>query len=328
MIRPSTVIGAAVATSLAVLLGASWLRAANGATPDHAAAHEHMDMSAGNVSWHAHATGYDTDQAELTVQPEVPQAGQPALLAFTLTDASGHPIEDLMMHHGRKIHVVIVSEDMEVFGHIHPRDFNEAIEHGVAKVSFPFPQAGRYLVAGDFMTGRGSQEARLIVDVTGAEPTGTPDDAAVAPGVRVVEIEEDDRYARPIFLRDAEGTDGYTVSLQKPDEVRAGEPVSLVYRFSRNGAPVTDLRPYLVAPLHLAIVKADLTQFLHEHGTAAVPGHPGHSGHGNHESQVPAAFGPEITATVTFPEPGTYYLFGQAAHGDKLLNTRFIIEVR
>jgi hypothetical protein len=326
LIRSSVTIGAAVATTLVVLAGACWLRPANGAMPDDAAAHEHMETSAGDAS--AHAAGYDTDQATLTVRPEAPRAGQPALLIFTLTDASGQPIEDLMTHHGRKLHVLIVSEDMQVFGHVHPRDFDESIEHGVAKVSFPFPQAGRYVVAGDFMSGRGSHTARFIVDVTGVEPTGAPDGAAAPPGVRVVEIEAEDRYTRPIFLRGAESTDGYTVSLQKPDEVRAGEPVSLVYRFSRDATPVTDLRPYLAAPLHLAIVKNDLTQFMHEHGTAAVPGHSGHSGHGDHESQVPAVFGPEITATVTFPEPGTWYVFGQAARGDKLLNTRSTIEVR
>jgi hypothetical protein len=56
-------------------------------------------------------------------------------------------------------------------------------------------------------------------------------------------------------LQRVEETDGYAVSLQKPDAIKAGEPVSLVYRFTEDGAPVTDLRPYLDAPLHLAVVK-------------------------------------------------------------------------
>jgi hypothetical protein len=33
--------------------------------------------------------------------------------------------------------------------------------------------------------------------------------------------------------------------------------------------PVTDLRPFLHAPLHLAVVKDDPSQFLHEHGQAS-----------------------------------------------------------
>ncbi len=266
--------------------------------------------------------------AGLTILPEAPQAGEPALLTFTLTSASGRPIENLVTHHGRKFHVLIVSENKQVFGHIHPSDFDLAIEHGVAKVSFAFPQAGRYVVAGDFMTDHGSQTARFIVEVTGPEPAAAMvKAAAAAPAVRIVEFDDGDRYTQPIFLRGTEDADGYTVSLQVPEQVRAGVPVPLAWHFSRNRTPVTDLRPYLAAPLHLAVVSDDLTRFLHEHGTAAMPGHSGHSGHADHASPVPPAFGPEVTAAVTFPEPGTYYLFGQAAHGGKLLNTRFSIEV-
>jgi hypothetical protein len=126
-----------------------------------------------------------------------------------------------------------------------------------------------------------------------------------------------------------EETDGYAVSLQRPDTIKAGEPVSLVYRFTEDGAPVTDLRPYLEAPLHLAVVKKDLSQFQHEHGT--VPGEEhagrsahasGHDDHASHTHEGPSAFGPEVTATLSFPESGTYHLFGQAAHGDRLLITR------
>jgi hypothetical protein len=97
---------------------------------------------------------------------------------------------------------------------------------------------------------------------------------------------------------------------------------------------VTDLRPYLEAALHLAVVKDDLSVFQHEHGTAGGPwpaggdhGADSHAGHAGHES-MPAAFGPEVTTTFTVPEPGTYYLFAQAAHGEDLVVSRIPVQVR
>lgn len=325
--RPA-VIGAAIIASFAVLAGACRQQGANGAPPDESTSHEHHHVSASSTTGHGHTAGHGTDEVLLTTGPETPQAGQRALLNFAFTDDSGRPVDDLMTHHGRKLHVLIVSEDMQVFGHIHPQDFDEAIERGNMRVWFGFPQAGRYAVVADFMTGRGSHARQFDIAVSGAiEAAAIPDRAAFPPSVRVVELEEGDGYTQPIFLSGGGEADGYTLSLQKPDEIRAGEPVSLIYRFSRYATPVTDLRPYLEAALHLAVVKDDLSQFLHEHGTANPEAHSDHSGHGGHESAEPASFGPEVTAVVTFPEPGTYYLFGQAAHGNKLLNSRFSIEV-
>jgi hypothetical protein len=274
-------------------------------------------------------------EAALRTVPERPRAGGRTELTFTLADGSGQPIQELMTHHDRKLHVLIVSDDMEVLGHIHPHDFREPIEDGEAKVFFTFPRAGRYLVAADFMTEAGPHAVQFLIDLTGSEEPTAAAGKAAPPTVRLFQLAEGDRHTNPVVLQRPEETDGYAVSLQRPHAIKAGEQVSLVYRFTEDGAPVTDLRPYLDAPLHLAVVKEDLSQFQHEHGT--VPGREhaggsnhrsGHDAHALHEYEGPAAFGPELTATLSFPEPGTYYLFGQAAHGDRLLITRFPVEVR
>lgn len=105
---------------------------------------------------------------------------------------------------------------------------------------------------------------------------------------------------------------------------------------------VTDLRPFLDAALHLAVVKDDLSRFLHEHGEAAEPSAGSHatsssqaSGEGSHapddhahgHDTIPRLFVPNLQATVIFPEPGRYVLFAQAAHGDKMLVLRFPVSV-
>lgn len=283
----------------------------------------------------------------LRTQPEVPRAGERAVLAFTLTDGSGEPIEDLMTHHARKLHVVVLSEDMHVLGHIHPHDFGEPIEGGEAKVFFTFPRPGRYLIAADFMTSEGPQAEQFTLEVADShEAPDYEEDAAASAGIALATLEEDDRYTDPIVMSGEGEAAGYDVSLEKPERIEAGEAVPLTYRFTKDGAPVTDLRPYLDAPLHLAVVSEDLSQFLHEHGSVPDDAHAaqhegsdrhahgeddGHhaSGHGSHhEYHGPAEFGPEITARFRFPEPETYYLFGQAAHGDRLLTTRIPVEVQ
>src|SRR5690606_36342480 len=180
-------------------------------------------------------------------------------LTFTLADASGQPIRGLMTHHGRKLHVLIVSADMEVFGHVHPQDFEDPVEDGEAKVVFTFPRAGRYLAAVDFVTEAGAQAAQFFVEVAGPKEPAAVAGKGAAASMRLVEPAEGDRYTDPVVLGRADEEDGYAVSLHKPDLIEAGAELSLVYRFTKDGAPVTDLRPFLAAPLHLALDEDDLS---------------------------------------------------------------------
>lgn len=273
-------------------------------------------------------------RASLQTLPKVPRSGEPASLEFTLTDGAGAPLVDLLTHHARRLHVLVIGADMEVLGHIHPQDFREPVDDGRGKVYFTFPRPGRYLIAADALIEEGPRAARFVVDVVGTgSPRPAPEEAA-PPSLRVVHVQPHDRYVEPVIFRGGPTADGYAVELESPDTVRAGEPASLVYRFTRHGAPLTDLRPFLAAPMHLAVVKDDLSVFLHEHGTVAGEAGEGHHTHGSshtpqhtHGSEPPKAFGPGVTASVEFPEAGTYYLFGQAAVDDDLLMFRFPLVV-
>ncbi|HEX2257691.1 MAG TPA: hypothetical protein VHG92_13530 [Afifellaceae bacterium] len=315
---------------------------------DNAGSHDHGAANDGHAHGHDAADDAKTDghmaaDIAMALEPEQPTAGDRATLTFTVRDAAGEPLEELLTHHGRKLHVVIVGEDMAVLGHIHPADFDEPIEGSRSQVFFTFPRPGRYLIAADIMTEAGPHAEQFPVEVAG-EAKEQHAGSAAAPKVAVVEAEEGDRYTAPVVLDAADQAQGYEVSLARPHRVVAGESATFTFRVARGGAPVTDLRPYLDAALHLAVVKQDFGAFLHEHGTAggaaANGGHPSHGhgdgpegqahgshGHGTHGYDGPAQFGPEMTATLAFPEPGRYTLFGQAAHGDKLLIARFPIEV-
>ena len=204
-------------------------------------------------------------EAALTTEPARPRAGKATTLHFSITDG-GAPVEDLTVHHGRKLHVVLISEDMQVFGHIHPEDFDEPIANGEASVRFTFPRAGRYLAAADLATAAGTHAEHYTVDVEGDPDVATS--AGREASVAVVRTEDEDSYTAPVILDTPRTTEGYELSLARPRTISAGTPATFVWRLIKDGEPVTDLQLYLAAPMHIAMVKEDLSHFVHGHGTA------------------------------------------------------------
>ncbi|MCZ0814324.1 hypothetical protein N5A93_19065 [Roseovarius sp. EGI FJ00037] len=325
-----------VLSALALMLVAGLsLRGSAQAQPSDSTGHQHLHRHA-DV---AHMSGGGSaPDIGLMIRPETLQAGERATLTFLLRHPDGEPLDSrLLTHHARKVHVVIVGEDMTTIGHVHPQDFDEPIVEGRATVRFDFPHGGRYLVAADIMTKDGPHSETFIIEVAGAHRPEKP----TTPRLSVVEIREGDRYTASISFDDAGFTDGYEISTLGNANVRAGVPVHFSWAVEREGRPVIDLRPFLDSALHLAVVKDDLSRFLHEHGEAAEPSAGSHatsnqaSGVGSHapddhahgHDTVPRSFGPDLQATVIFPEPGRYVLFAQAAHKDKMLVLRFPVSV-
>lgn len=90
---------------------------------------------------------------------------------------------------------------------------------------------------------------------------------------------------------------------------------------------MTDLEPYLSAPMHLAIIMSNLNNFIHAHGE--VSGAPTVQQHtvGHIYGTVPEKFGPEIEAHVIFPAKGFYQIFSEVKHQGKVILLNFLVEV-
>ena len=87
------------------------------------------------------------------------------------------------------------------------------------------------------------------------------------------------------------------------------------------------MAPWLSAPMHLAIISADLTYFIHTHGELPEASATGH--HVDHmQMTVPEKFGPEIEVHIVFPTAGLYQIFGQVEHKGEVITTSFMIEVK
>jgi hypothetical protein len=252
----------------------------------------------------------ETVIAKLTTEPEHLTAGEPATVQFSLSDAAGKPLQGLTPMHDRYLHVVIVSQDFGVFAHIHPRDFEEltpeVLRGGRFFVRFTFPRAGRYIVGIDFAVTGHPYGRHFIVDVAGSPAMTTPE--------------------KDLFREEKVGglDVGFSTMTAK---LKANKETVLSYVFKQNGNPVTDLEPYLGAPMHLAIISSDLKYFLHVHGE--LPGTSSHSHHEDHmHMHIPSKFGPKIEVPVVFPVKGSYAVFGQVGYEGKVILTRFMVEVQ
>ena len=280
-------------------------------------------------------------------EPEILQVGTSTKLTFHLTDANGEPVTDLMVHHARVLHVLIVSENLGIIGHVHPEDFEdrdvmEELE-GHYTVHFTFPAAGRYILAVDVMTADAEFAKYVYVDVTGElKMAEMASDFRTEKQVFGYIDEGGDRYTKAVSVTDGNSDAVYHVKMDAPDRIQAGEMVHIAYHFSREGKPLTDLVPFLDAPMHFAIVSPRLDGVIHTHGIVPDP-HAGHkmmqqrnehaahqkpasSGH-EHHGALPDTFGPTVNLMTTFPQSGIYQIFGQLKHEDRIIWLSFMVEV-
>lgn len=237
------------------------------------------------------AAGTSSINATATLDPEQPEAGEPTTIVFSFTNPDGSAVSDLVAHHARRVHALLISEDLSSIGHIHPVDFGdvtEAVQSGRYAVTYTFPRAGTYIVGVDVMTADEALSKQFLIEVEGAPKMGdaAEKDLRREKCFRGYQEDGNDRYVNPVFITDAEVPcpQGYKVTMRSPAEaITAGEEVQFQYRIEKDGEGVADLAPYLDAAIHLAIVPASLDALLHRHGNPEEGG--GHHGemHAEHE---------------------------------------------
>jgi hypothetical protein len=238
------------------------------------------------------------------------EAGKAAAMVFTLKDAKGVPVKDLDTVHEKVLHLLAVSKDLSWFAHEHPTRRAD----GAFTMPMTFPAGGEYTLYFDF-TPKGTPQQVVPVKVTAS---GTPK-AAVS-----LTVDAD----KPKTI------DGFTVALDTEGAITAGGKAHMSFTITKDGKPVTTLRPYLGAMGHLVIISQDGTQFVHahpheggEHGEGGHDAHGGHGGHGadakkddhaggaGHGGAAPKAAaqvgGPKVDFEAHFKEPGTYKAWGQ-----------------
>ena len=250
---------------LAVAIGGWWL-VARGATPSL------RGLPTAEVS---------TITASAVLDPEQPRPGERTTLTFSFTNPDGTPASDLMTHHARRVHVLVVGEDLRSVAHVHPQDFgevtDEVVRSGQYSIIHTFPKAGRYIVGVDVMSPKGELGKQFIVNVKGSPRMGEPKkDLRREKCFKGYPETGDDRYTETVFTTEAEVAcpRGYKITMTPSVKaIRAGEEVQLTYRVEKDGRAVADLEPYLDAAIHLAIVPSSFDTLLHRHGNPKAMSH-------------------------------------------------------
>lgn len=168
----------------------------------------------------------------LRIVTRAPAPAGDGSFAFAIVDRRGRPVRSFDVEQARRLHLVVVREDLASFEHLHP----VMAPDGTWSVQLRLPAPGVYRAYADFSSGGASR---------------TLSTALLAPG----------RYApRPLApAATSARTDGYDVAL------RARGRGVLVFTVSRGGRPVADLQPYLGARGHLVAVRADDLAYAHVH---------------------------------------------------------------
>lgn len=227
-------------------------------------------------------------QAKLTA-PKNLAPNQPLNLAIDIQDPAGKPVDKFDIFQEKLMHLIVVSNDLEHFDHLHPA----YKENGRFEVSANFPKPGEYTLFSDYKPAGQSETLSLTnISIPGTVPL--PKSLS--------------KYEKTKNLSDTK------VSLNiSPGKIKAGEDISLTFDIKDNkNQPVKDLKTYLGEKGHLVIIKAssNLTKadYIHGHAMKDTP-----------DGQV--------KFMTKFPQSGTYKMWMQFDRNGKIKTADFWVNV-
>jgi hypothetical protein len=226
----------------------------------------------------------------LTTTPAALRAGEPGTLHLRVTTPAGAPVSSYGVIHERRMHLFIVSFDLEDFAHVHP----ELGPDGDWVLPFTFPRPGTYRLLADFLPSGGSPQLVPLTFTT----------AGTAASV----------VAHPRLTVDSTSTrhqSGVAVRLTTAAALTAGRSSVITFELSDevSGQPIGDLEPYLGALGHLLAVSEDLVDAVHAHPLASAPRLDG-----------------RVSFAVRFPRAGRYRVWAQFQRRARVLTVPYSVE--
>lgn len=277
----------AAGTAVGPFAGESTAKGGTAGTPGGEDA-GHGDVHSGTVAETAptdQPAGLASSRGGYTLTPTAttlaPGPDQP--FSFTISGPDGAPVTAYDVEHEKRMHLIVVRRDTSGFQHVHP----ELSSDGTWTVPLDLPVGGSYRAYADFKP-------------TGAEATTLGADLAV-PG----------DFQPAAYQPSREATvDGYRVRLD--GDLVPGQSSKVTLIVEKDGAPVTDLQPYLGAYGHLVALRGGDLAYLHVHPDGA-PG------------DGKTAAGPGVTFYAEVPTAGAYRLFLDFQHDGVVRTADFTV---
>jgi hypothetical protein len=257
-------------------------------------------------------------------------------LELAYVDSTGRTVSSFVTNHEKKNHVILVSESLESFAHIHPELLRSgvfAIRLGDQPSSYDadnqdaaraIPKGGNYFLFTEVQP-QGAREPELVVTGLAAVPAERPAPLVLDPvgprGVIVKFFKAD--------LQPGVNGDAYRVTLVVQ---RAQAGIRFNFRFEERGstgayAPLDRLEDWLGMPGHGILVSQDPAEgsrvFRHMHFGMHGGGHGG--GHG------PAPTGAAVDFTLEGDDvpalSGVYKIWSQVKHRGRVLTFPVVIRL-
>lgn len=253
--------------------------------------------------------------------PPHPVPGRPVPIEFSIREApSGRVVRDFEIVHTKRLHFLMVSEDLAYFEHQHP----QLGPDGRFRITWAFPHAGRYFLFADFTPADGdNQILRTTLDI--GVPTRQP---AVPP-----------RLVPDAGMAKTVGDTRVRLAV-RPQRMRVGQQTLLTYTLTDlSGHPRTDMQPILGVMGHLIALRDDTQTIVHTHALHGVQsGSYGAAMLAMMQAGQPEAVpvtpdmvtlsGPAFTFKLTPPKPGLYKLWAQFQRRNQWLTVPFTVEVK
>lgn len=221
---------------------------------------------------------------EMTSAPQ----GAETEMTFIVKDKNGSQIKNFKTVHEKKMHLIVVSEDLAEFEHLHP----ELQADGSFKVRHAFKHGGKFLLYPDVTPENGTQVVqRMEMNVSG-EPK-TPE-----------------KLIADMNLRKT--VEGITVTMKPEKELQAltEMTINFVVTDESTGKPVTDLQNFLGELAHVVVISEDTRDFLHVHPMS---------------SKKPDET--SVMAHTTFPRAGIYKIWAQFQRNNKVITVPYVVNV-
>jgi hypothetical protein len=265
----------------------------------HSAQAETTTSTAATSSMMPAMTNYNVN---VQFDPPTPQAGKPTHLSLIVTEQKvGEPIKQFDIVHDKLMHLVIVnSEDLSHFAHIHPK-LNK--ETGIFHIDHTFAKAGKYKMWTDVKPKGGMQILTAFAFNVEGQPVHSP--ATIAKEQTLVKKVMADEQS-------------YQVTLDfQPKPLIAARSVTMTFEIrDANRKPISNLEPLMAAGGHCVIIGAGGHEFLHVHPAEEVT-----------DNVASWRGGPSVSFLANFPKPGLYRAWGQFQHEGRLLTADFTFEV-
>lgn len=256
--------------------------------------HDGHSMEGMNHDNHSMENMNHEDQSKISTKakltaPKNLAANQQIDLVIDILDAAGKPVNKFDIFQEKIMHLIVVSNDLEHFAHLHP-DYKE---NGRFEVSANFPTPGEYTLFSDYKPA-GQKEALSLTNISIPGSVPLPKDLS--------------KYEKIKTLSDTK------VSLKpSQDKIKAGEEVSLIFDLKDNkNQAIKDLQTYLGEKGHLVIIKSSspLTRadYIHAHA-------------------IKSKSDENIEFHTKFPKSGTYKMWMQFNRNGNIKTADFWVNV-